>query len=257
MKKLSILLALLVSTVSFAEKERENSVDLGLGVFYRNSVYKEKDSNDVLPLPVAGVRYKSFYYEAPVELGYHFYDAENLVLTAYGRYNLYTGYKPKDMIDEFKDMDKRKDDFHLGLRGKYNFGSLHTGMIAHVSGDVSGESNGMLARVEINQPIVLGEKVTFLPYAAVEYMNENYTDYYFGIKDSEAARGINRRNSYKLDDAFNFEAGVRSMVKVNKNFNVFFSAGYTRYGDSIADSPLVKDRDIYTVGTGVSYSFLF
>ena len=39
MKKLSVLLALLVSTVSFAEKERENSIDLGLGVFYRNSVF--------------------------------------------------------------------------------------------------------------------------------------------------------------------------------------------------------------------------
>lgn len=88
-------------------------------------------------------------------------------------------------------------------------------------------------------------------------MSENYTDYYFGIKDSEAARGINNRRSYKPDDSFNFEAGIRSMIKVNRNFNVFLMAGYTRYGDSIADSPLVKDRDIYTVGTGVSYSFLF
>ena len=48
MKKLSVLLALLVSTVSFAEKERENSIDLGLGVFYRNSVYKEKDNDEVI-----------------------------------------------------------------------------------------------------------------------------------------------------------------------------------------------------------------
>lgn len=120
MKKLSLLLALLVSTATFAEKERENSVDLGLGVFYRNSIYKEKDSNEVLPLPVVGVRYKNFYYEAPVELGYRFYDTEDLTLTAYGRYNLFTGYKPKDMVEEFRDMDKRKDDLHLGIRGKYN-----------------------------------------------------------------------------------------------------------------------------------------
>ena len=257
MKKLSVLLALLVSTALFAEKERENSVDLGLGVFYRNSVYKEKDSNEVLPLPVAGVRYKNFYYEAPVELGYRFYDMENLTLTAYGRYNLYTGYKPKDMVDEFRDMDKRKDDFHLGLRGKYNFGPLRTGIIAHVSGDVSGQSDGMLARIEINQPVFLSEKVTILPYAAVEYMTENYTDYYFGIKDSEAAKGINSGKSYKPDDSFNFEAGIRGMVKVNRNVNIFLSAGYTRYGDSIADSPLVRDRDIYTVGAGASYSFRF
>ena len=47
------------------------------------------------------------------------------------------------------------------------------------------------------------------------------------------------------------------MIKINKSFNVFLTASYTRYGNSIADSPLVKDRDIYTVGTGVSYSFHF
>ena len=257
MRKLSVLLVLLMSTVSFSEKERENSIDLGLGVFYRNSVYKEKNNDEVLPLPVAGVRYKSFYYEMPVELGYHFYDKENLIFTAYGRYNLYTGYKPKDLENEFRDMDKRKDDFHLGLRGKYNFGPLHTGLIAHISGDVSDISSGMLARAEINQPVPLGEKVTVMPYAVVEYMSENYTDYYFGIKDSEAAKGINNGKSYKADDSVNFEAGIRSMIKINKSFNVFLSAGYTRYGSSISDSPLVKDRDIYTAGAGVSYSFLF
>ena len=257
MRKLSVLLALLISTAVFAEKERENSIDLGLGVFYRNSVYKEKDNDEVLPLPVAGVRYKSFYYEMPVELGYHFYDKENLTFTAYGRYNLYTGYKPKDLVDEFRDMDRRKDDFHLGLRGKYNFGPLHTGVIARISGDVSDISDGMLARAEINQPVLLGERVTVMPYAAVEYMSENYTDYYFGIKDSEAAKGINNGKSYKADDSVNFEAGIRSMIKINKSFNVFLTASYTRYGNSIADSPLVKDRDIYTVGTGVSYSFHF
>ena len=257
MKKLSVLLVLLISTASFAEKERENSIDLGLGVFYRNSIYKEKDNGEVLPLPVAGVRYNSFYYEMPVELGYHFYDKENLTFTAYGRYNLYTGYKPKDLENEFRDMDKRKDDFHLGLRGKYNFGSLGTGVIARVSGDVFDKSNGMLARAEINQPVSLSERVTIMPYAAVEYMSENYVDYYFGIKDSEAAKGINNGKSYKADDSLNFEAGIRGMIKINRNFNVFLSAGYTRYGDSIADSPLVKDRDIYTVGTGISYSFRF
>ena len=115
----------------------------------------------------------------------------------------------------------------------------------------------MLARAEINQPVSLSERVTIMPYAAVEYMSENYVDYYFGIKDSEAAKGINNGKSYKADDSLNFEAGVRGMIKINRNFNIFLSAGYTRYGDSIVDSPLVKDRDIYTVGTGISYSFRF
>ena len=256
MKKL-LLPVLLLTAVVFAETDESKHIDIGIGVFYRNSLYERKDNDEILPVPFIGARIKNFYYEAPVELGYHFYNTENLTLTAYGRYNLYTGYKPKDMENEFKDMDRRKDDFHLGVRGKYNFGPYKTGIISRVSGDVSGKSDGLLARIEINQPVLLGEKVMILPYAGVEYMSGNYTDYYFGIKESEASRGINKGKSYKADDSFNFEAGVRSIISVNKNFKVFLSAGYTRYGDNIAYSPLVKDRDIYTVGTGVSYSFKF
>ncbi len=127
MKKIVILLVMLVglglfsSFTVFGNDEKENNVNLGLGVFYRNSLYKQDDDNEVLPVPFIGIQYKDFYYEAPIELGYHFYKTENLTLTAYGRYNLYTGYKPEDLIDEFKDMEKRKDDIHLGLRERYNF----------------------------------------------------------------------------------------------------------------------------------------
>ena len=256
MKKF-LLAGLLLTTVIFSENNKTNNIDIGLGVFYRNNVYKEKDNDAILPVPFIGTRIKDFYFEAPLELGYHFYRSENLVLTAYGRYNLYTGYRPKDMVDEFKDMDKRNDDLHLGLRGKYNFGMWRTELISHISGDVSGKSNGTAARVELNQPLFLGERVIVQPYIGIEYMNENYSDYYFGIKDSEAEKGINNGKSYKAGNTYNLEGGVRSIVTINRNFKGLISAGYVRYGNEVADSPLVKDRDVYTLGLGVVYSFKF
>ena len=256
MKKF-LLAGLLLTTVIFSENNKTNNIDIGLGVFYRNNVYKEKDNDSILPVPFIGMRIRDFYFEAPLEIGYHFYNSENLTLTAYGRYNLYTGYKPDDMEDEFKDMDKRNDDLHLGLRGKYNFGMWRTELISHISGDVSGKSNGTAARVELNQPLFLGERVIVQPYIGIEYMNENYSDYYFGIKDSEAEKGINNGKSYKAGNTYNLEGGVRSIVTINRNFKGLISAGYVRYGNEVADSPLVKDRDVYTLGLGVVYSFKF
>ena len=254
---LLIVTALMLTTVIFSETVGSNSVDVGLGVFYRNNVYKEKDNDSVLPVPFIGMRIKAFYFEAPLELGYHFFSSENLILTAYGRYNLYTGYKPEDMEDEFKDMDKRNDDLHLGLRGKYNFGPWGTELISHISGDISGKSNGGTARAELSQPLFFGRRVVVQPYIAAEYMNKSYSDYYFGIKDSEAARGINNGKSYKAEDTYNMEGGIRSIVTINNNFKGLISAGYVRYGNEVADSPLVKDRDIYTLGLGIVYSFEF
>ena len=250
-----ILTGLLLTTVIFSETS--NSIDAGLGVFYRNNVYKEKDNDSVLPVPFIGARFKDFYFEAPLELGYHFYNSENFIMTVYGRYNLYTGYKPKDMEDEFKDMDKRSDDLHLGLRGKYNFGPWRTELISHVSGDISGTSKGTVARAELNQPLFLGERVIIQPYIAVEYTDKYYSDYYFGIKDSEAEKGINNGKSYKAEDTYNLEGGIRSIVTINRNFKGLISAGYVRYGNEVADSPLVENRDVYTLGLGVIYNFEF
>ena len=264
MKKIEILLVILAalavisSFTVFGNDEKENNINVGLGVFYRNSVYKQDNDNEILPVPFIGIQYKDFYYEAPIELGYHFYKTENLTLTAYGRYNLYTGYKPKDLIDEFKGMDKREDDIHIGLRERYQFTPMSLEIISHISGDVSGRSDGILARVEINRPIpIFSGKAVILPYIAAEYMSSDYTDYYFGITEEEAAKNINHGEKYKASDSFNFETGVRGAVDLSKNFKLLLSAGYTRFGNSIADSPLVKDRDIFTAGGGISYSIPF
>ena len=55
-----ILTGLLLTTVIFSETS--NSIDAGLGVFYRNNVYKEKDNDSVLPVPFIGARFKDFYF---------------------------------------------------------------------------------------------------------------------------------------------------------------------------------------------------
>lgn len=256
MKKIVILLGIM-SLMAFGESERGNNINFGVGAFYRNSVYKQKDNNEILPVPFVGVMYKDFYYEAPIELGYRFFKTENLTLSAYGRYNLYSGYKPKDLVDEYKDMDRRKDDFHIGLRERYKFSSTGLELASHVSGDVSGRSDGLLARMELNRLTQFSEKVFVQPYVAVEYMNSNYVDYYFGITKDEAGRNINDGKEYKADDSFNFEVGIRGFVDITKNFKLLASAGYTRYGNGVADSPLVRDRDIFVVGGGVSYVIPF
>ena len=257
MKKLLILIGLISSFSIFGNEIEGKNINLGLGVFYRNSLYRLKDHNEVLPFPFAGIQYGDFYYDLPIELGYNFYKTDDLKLSIYGRYNLYTGYKPKDMVREFKDMDRRKDDLHVGLKAKYKMGKFQTGLNGYVSGDVLGRSNGITTRVELNQPVPINEKVGILPYVAVKYMSDNYTDYYFGIKDSEASRGINKGKKYDVDGTFNFEVGFRGKIDVTEKFAIMFSAEYIRYGDNIGDSPLVRNRNVYGVGTGISYIFTY
>ena len=154
-------------------------------------------------------------------------------------------------------MVSEKERHQLCLLLSNNFGAWRTELISHISGDISGKSNGTVVRAELNQPLFLGERIIVQPYIGIEYMNKNYSDYYFGIKSSEAENGINNGKSYKAGDTYNLEGGVRSIVTINRNLKGLISAGYMRYGNEVADSPLVKDRDVYTLGLGVVYSFKF
>ena len=70
-------------------------------------------------------------------------------------------------------------------------------------------------------------------------------------------KGINNGKSYKAEDTYNLEGGIRSIVTINRNFKGLISAGYVRYGNEVADSPLVENRDVYTLGLGVIYNFEF
>ena len=252
MKK-SIIFLVFISSLVYS---KENFVKIGLGGFFRKDIYNFEDKYQFYPLPAVAAEYESFYFIAPLETGWHFYQNEDIRLTVYGRYNLFTGYDSDDFKDSLKNMDNRKDDLHIGLRGRFFAGPTKLTFTGFISTDVLSESNGTLAGLEIAQPVPLGKKTLMAPFVNMQYLSQNYTDYYFGIKDSESAKLVNI-NPYTPGSSYKIAAGIKGYSNITDNIELIFSGEYNQYSDEISNSPLTRGSSNFSVLFGLNYKLGF
>ena len=242
--------------ISFFVYSKENFVKIGLGGFFRKDIYNFEDKYQFYPVPAVALQYESFYFIAPLEAGYHFYQNEDLRLTVYGRYNLFTGYDSDDFKDTLKNMDDRKDDLHVGLRGRFFLGPTKLTFTGFVSTDILNKSNGTLAGLEIAQPVPLGKNTLLAPFVSMQYLSQNYTNYYFGITDNEAAK-LPNTGPYVPDSSYKITTGVKGYSDITDNVELIFSGEYNQYSDEITNSPLTRGSSNFSILFGLNYKFGF
>jgi outer membrane protein len=251
--KKAVILFIFISLFVYS---KENFVKIGLGGFFRKDIYNFEDKHQFYPVPAVALEYESFYFIAPLEAGYHFYQNEDLRLTVYGRYNLFTGYDSDDFKDSLKNMYDRKDDLHIGLRGRGFLGPTKLTFTGFVSADVLNESNGTLAGLEAAQPVPLGKKTLMVPFINIQYLSQNYADYYFGITDSESAKLVNT-DTYMPDSSYKTSAGIKGYSNITDNTELIFSAEYNQYSNEVSDSPLTGGSSNFSLLFGLNYKFDF
>jgi outer membrane protein len=251
--KSAIIFLLFISTLVYS---KENFLKIGLGGFFRKDIYNFEDKYQFYPLPAVALEYSDFYFIAPLEAGYHFYQNEDLRLTVYGRYRLFTGYDQNDFKDYLKNMDDRKDDLHLGLRGRIFAGPTKLIFTGTVSTDILNKSNGTLAGLEMAQPLPLGKKTLVAPFVGIQYLSKNYTDYYYGITDHESEK-LTNIDSYSPDSSYKIVTGIKGYSNITDNVELLFSGEYSQYSDEISDSPLTRGDSNFSFIFGISYKFGF
>jgi outer membrane protein len=93
------------------------------------------------------------------------------------------------------------------------------------------------------------------PSAGFVWQSEDYNDYYYGVKNSEALNAIGRR-AYSADDDINYRLGAVAVYQ-QKTSPWMFAGGlrYDMLGDEIDDSPIVSEDDEMTAFIGFAYQF--
>ena len=242
--------------MSFFVYSKENFFKIGLGGFFRKDIYNFENKYQLYPLPAIALEYDNFYFIAPLETGYHFYQSEDLRLTVYGRYNLFTAYDSEDFKDYLKNMDDRKDDLHVGLRGRYFAGPTKLTFTGFVSADILNKSNGALAGLEMAQPLPLGKKTIVAPFVNMQYFSQNYTNYYFGITDSESSK-LTDIDPYVPESSYKITTGVKGYSNITDNLELVFLGEYNQYSGEISDSPLTRGSSNFSLLLGLNYKFGF
>lgn len=150
----------------------------------------------------------------------------------------------------FSGMSDRDMSVDLGMTAVYQIGQgAVSGSLLH---DVSDTHKGFVADVNYSQGFDIAGQVYLTPKAGIIYMNEDYADYYFGVRDFEATAN---RAAYKADAAFNPYVGVEVVVPMGENWQLVHSASYVWLGDEIESSSIVERDNAWSATLGLAYTF--
>jgi outer membrane protein len=118
--------------------------------------------------------------------------------------------------------------------------------------DVSGDSKGKRISVGLERQFPIGERFMITPSLTTIWLDEKYTNYYYGVRSTEARSG---RPAYSAGSTMNTELSLRADYFLDQHQAVFAQLGYTALGSEIKDSPLTDSSNETMLFVGYLYRF--
>lgn len=215
----------------------KTSWGLGLGVISTQKPYKDIDrESKLLPLPFFENRYLQLFGPTlEVKLsGLGLGDPQRLDFRLVAQMNLDgAGYEADD-APVLNGMAEREGGYWAGAKAKWRNGFADVGI--EWLADVSNNSKGQRLSLSLERGWRLGEKLMLTPRVGIAWVDDNYVDYYFGVRKSEALAG---RPAYVGKSGLMPGVGVRAVYRFDNHHAAMFDARAVKLADSIKDSPLV------------------
>lgn len=233
--------SLAVASAASAQNFSGLSFDAGVGLRY-SPEYVGSDDYDAKPwLILRNVSFAPTASGTPAN-GFHISPSAN-----------YVGKRDSSDNDKLEGLDDIDRTVELGVRAGYRFGQLDT-FVAVRKG--LGGHKGVVGEVGVDYTIPVSPKLTLTTGLEAEYGNGRYADAYFGVSDEESARS--GYDAFDAGGGFNaIAADVGARYELNDDWAVLGQVRVSRLIGDAADSPIVEDRDRYSVGLGVVRHFSF
>lgn len=199
----------------------------GVGIATSQDIYQGFD-NRVVPIPIIGYQSKNLRVYGPF-VDYTFARYHNVAFSALISPR-FAGYDESDS-KVFAGMDDRDMSLDLGVGMRFNVDKLNFHVKALV--DTLGKSEGYELEARMSRRWRFGPLVVE-PSVAINYRDENYVDYYYGVESHEAT---STRAYYEGEDSINYELGIGvSMPALGGMTRLGLAHNW--YGDGMANSPL-------------------
>jgi outer membrane protein len=161
----------------------------------------------------------------------------------------FNGYKAKD-APILNGMEDRKNGIFVGPFAKWSNPLVN--VTAEWMLDASRNSEGQRFSIGVERTFGAGRHLMFTPSAAVTTLDKKYTDYYYGVRGTEARAD---RPAYVAEGTTNADLGLRIDYMLDQKQAVFGSLQYTGLGSEIKNSPLVDRSGETFVLVGYLYRF--
>ncbi len=95
-----------------------------------------------------------------------------------------------------------------------------------------------------------GTALNLRPYAELQWLSADLTDYYVGVDPTEAKAG---RPAYQADDSLALKVGVKLEQPLSRRLTLVGSVSANSYGSAIADSPIIDSSTVWGGYAGAAY----
>ena len=245
MKKTLFIFLLGISVLAQA-----NTQTIGVGAYYKNSVYHSK--NQVNALPIINLEYNRFYLKG-YKPGFTFYKESDLnfsvIVDPIGGYSDFA-IKKSQFKDGYKNLDSRNTQIMGGLALNFKIDKNIDGHSEVIFGN-----HGTKVNIKLNRAYKVNDRVTFIPAVTFNYYNSKYMDYYIGIKEKDIQNNSKIEKTYKGKDTIAGGVSATLDMAMTEQTSFLIFGGIDIYDKKIKRSDIVKANNQYYVGAGLRYSF--
>ena len=258
--KISIIHSLFISTTAvlfsqavmadeFSADTGKRPLTIGIGALYKDKPYKNFDSSEkTTAVPIVLYEGENFFARGST-IGWNFLGSGSLELAVIGEV-LNDGYESGDS-NFLTGMSDRDPSFGVG--GHVIWKPENLGLKLAAVTDVADNSDGTQVRGEVFYTHRTGDWM-LKPYAGIVWQDDDYNDYYYGVRSNEVNLSLGR-TAYSADSDINFRFGAVAIYqKKTSPWMYIVGLRYDLLGDEIEDSPIVDDDSELTAIFGVAYT---
>lgn len=250
MSVIGMSLCQLVVADEFSVDTGKRPITIGIGAMYKDKPYKKYDSSEKTSIVPLILYEGEHFFARGGTIGWDFLDSDSLELAVIGEI-LMDGYDSGDskFLTGMSDRDPS-----FGLGGHVIWKPENLGLKLAAVTDMADNSDGTQVRGEVFYTHRTGNWM-LKPYAAIVWQDEDYNDYYYGVRSREAILSIGRF-AYSADSDFNYRFGAVAVYQ--QKTSPWMYMGGVRYellGDEIDDSSIVDDDSELRALLGVAYTF--
>jgi outer membrane protein len=241
-----IMISSLYAKPPYTEKQSQPDIfNVGAGFVLSTKPYKSADT-EIYPIPFIFYKSGRLTFEGK-SASYTLVEQEKWSISGITSWR-FDGYDNDDS-SVFEGMDDRKMSLDSGLQIAVD--ALSGKITGYWITDTLARHQGSEFQLKYSKNFK-SNKFSFTPGAGVSFQSSELSNYYYGVKNSEAAAA---RPAYKPNSTTIPFICLNVIYKVKDRWNFFGNVKYEFLDDEISDSPIVSEHYTFTLMGGLTYSF--
>lgn len=233
------------SLMAQPSSDNDFSLSVGFGVLVNQEAYRDVDT-EYPAIPLVDLRWKRLYVRG-INIGYEWFrgDRNKAALTLRPQFT----DLDEDDSPYFAGMEDRDLAAMLGLDWDIDLGNRFSLELTGEA-DVTGRNEGAVGSVKLSRVFIHKRKTLIIPELSLQYNDQNFNDYYYGVRLSEA---LANRPFYEPDGGINTQVSLLVRHDFTDKFSFLTILSSEWLGSEITDSPLVDQDYSTTLITGVTW----